>query len=139
MFAVVLLCNLICHWVLWPVKVLGDSMCPNYENGSHHYVNKLAYVSEKPKRGDVVTLRVRPGEIFIKRIVGLPGETIECKDGRIVINGKVLLEYYTDTAIPWKMDPVHLAEDHYFVIGDNRAVSLLGPVPLDRILGKVIL
>ena len=139
MLAVVFVCFLVCHWVLWPVQVLGDSMCPNFEDGTLHYVNKLAYLSEKPKRGDVVTVRVRPGEIFLKRIVGLPGETLEFKDGRIVINGKLLLEHYTDRTIPWKMDPVVLGTDDYYVIGDNRAVSVLGAVPAERILGKVIL
>lgn len=130
---------LICHWVLWPVQVFGDSMDPNYENGTLHYVNKFAYLSEKPKRGDVVTVRVRPGEIFIKRIVGLPGEKLEFIDGRIVVNGKLLPEYYTDKMIPWKMDPVVLGPGDYYVIGDNRTISVLGAVPVERILGKVVL
>jgi signal peptidase I len=120
------------------VKVLGDSMRPTYYNGTRHYVNKLAYWSEKPSRGDVVTVRIRDGEVFIKRIVGLPGERVEVKDGRIAINGHLLHERYTGTVIPWKMEPVQLGSNDYFVIGDNRAESLHGAVPADRIIGKVI-
>lgn len=136
--AITFVCYAIFQSVLWPVKVLGESMLPTYDDGTRHYVNRLAYWSEKPRRGDVVTLRIRDGEIFIKRVVGLPGERVEFKGGRIVINGQLLREQYTGTTIPWKMDAVELGADDYFVIGDNRTVSLLGAVPEDRIIGKVV-
>jgi signal peptidase I len=138
MFAVVLVCYLVFSSLLWPVQVLGDSMQPTFDDGTRHYVNKLAYWSEKPKRGDVVTLRVRAGEMFIKRIVGLPGETVAFKDGKLVINGQPMPEYYTDRAVPWEFEPVKIREDCYFVIGDNRATSVLGMIPAERIVGKVI-
>jgi signal peptidase I len=138
LLGVVLAVNILCSSVLWPVQVLGNSMEPNFDHGTHHYVNKLAYWSEKPKRGDVVTLRVRPGEVFIKRVVGLPGETVGFKDGKLVINGEIFPEYYTDKTMPWQFESVKVRENCYFVIGDNRATSVLGVIPSDRILGKVV-
>lgn len=131
-------CYLVCSSLLWPVQVLGDSMEPTFDNGTRHYVNKLAYWSEKPKRGDVVTLRVREGELFIKRIVGLPGETVAFSDGKLIINGHTVAEHYTDRTMPWAFDPVKVRDDCYFVIGDNRSTSVLGMIPSERIIGKVI-
>src|SRR6185503_3047976 len=61
-------------WILWPVKVAGQSMMPNYQDGSRHFISKLAYVSSPPQRGDVVGVRAGNDEVYIKRIVGLPGE-----------------------------------------------------------------
>jgi signal peptidase I len=138
MLGLVLACYAMFSSLLWPVQVLGDSMEPTFDNGTRHYVNKLAYWSEKPKRGDVVTLRVREGEIFIKRIVGLPGETVAFKDGRLVIDGRPVPEYYTDRTLPWEFEPIKIREGCYFVIGDNRATSVLGMIPSERIVGKVI-
>lgn len=138
LLGLVLVCHLLGSSVLWPVQVLGDSMQPNFDNGTRHYVNKLAYWSEKPQRGDVVTLRVREGEMFIKRVVGLPGETVGFKEGRLVINGRQHPEYYTASNVPWQFDSVKVRENCYFVIGDNRATSVLGVIPADRIVGKVI-
>jgi signal peptidase I len=126
-------------WILWPVKVLGDSMMPNYHNGSHHFINKLAYRKVKPQRGDVVGVRAANGDIYIKRIIGLPGERITIEDGRIVINGQPLSEPYVDTEIPIKRRaPWQLGPDEYFVVGDNRATSVLLGVGVQRILGKVV-
>ncbi|HMJ90284.1 MAG TPA: signal peptidase I, partial [Candidatus Acidoferrum sp.] len=100
----VLVCHLVFSSVLWPVQVLGNSMQPNFDEGTRHYVNKFAYWSEKPKRGDVVTLRVREGEMFIKRIVGLPGETVGFEDGKLLVNGQPVPEFYTESLVPWKFD-----------------------------------
>ncbi len=138
LLGLVLVCYLVGSSVLWPVQVLGNSMQPNFDEGTRHYVNKLAYWSEKPQRGDVVTLRVRAGEVYIKRVVGLPGEAVGFKDGKLVINGKPHPEYYTESTVPWQFDTVTVRENCYFVIGDNRATSVLGVIPADRIVGKVI-
>jgi len=133
-------CYAFFQWVLWPVKVMGESMLPTYHDGTRHFINKLAYRWEKPQRGDVVGVRVRPGEIYVKRIVGMPGEKVEVVEGRILINGHMLKEPYTRKIIPdsWDVSPVELGPDFYFVAGDNRAVSVLGPVPGERIIGKVV-
>ena len=133
------LCYAFFTWVLWPVKVTGDSMMPNYHNDSRHFINKLAYWSGKPRRGEVIGLRAGGGEIYIKRVVGLPGERVSFEDGRILINGQLLEEPYIDSKIPWtELEPVTLGPDDYYVIGDNRATSVLGPVPFDRFIGRVL-
>jgi signal peptidase I len=127
-------------WILWPVKVAGQSMMPNYQDGSRHFINKLAYVSAPPQRGDVVGVRTPDGDVYIKRIVGLPGEKVHFDQGRIEINGKPLNEPYVDTRIPRRFeDPsAHLGTDEYFVIGDNRATSIYRPVHRRDVIGKVV-
>jgi len=125
-------------WILWPVKVAGESMMPNYLDGSRHFINKLAYWSDKPQRGDVVGLRARDGDILIKRVIGLPGEELTFDGGAVAINGRPLLEPYTSTRVPWTNDPVVLGPQDYYMMGDNREISVLGVVPLKRIIGKVV-
>lgn len=127
-------------WILWPVKVAGQSMMPNYHDGSRHFINKLAYVSAAPQRGDVVGVRTPDGDVYIKRIVGLPGEKVHFEQGRIVINGKPLSEPYVETRIPRRFeDPsAQLGTDEYFVIGDNRATSIYRPAHRRDIIGKVV-
>jgi len=128
------------HWVLWPVQILGDSMLPNYHAGERHFINKLAYLSDKPLRGDVVGVRVSSEDTYIKRIIGLPGEEISFTNGVVFINGALLPEHYVETRVPsdWPVDAVKLAADSYYVMGDNRAVSVLGKIRIDQIAGKVV-
>jgi signal peptidase I len=127
-------------WVLWPVKVAGESMMPNYRDGSRHFINKLSYWSSNPERGDVVGLRAPDGEVYLKRIIGLPGERLTFDDGRIQVNGVPLAEPYVDQKIPPKFLPATLTlrTNEYWVIGDNRMTSVRGPVPRDLIIGKLI-
>ena len=126
------------HWVLWPVQILGDSMLPNYHAGERHYINKLAYLSDKPQRGDVVGVQVSSEDTYIKRIVGLPGEEISFTNGVVFINGSLLKEDYLETQVPWEIEIVHLGSDTYYVMGDNRTVSVHGKVRIDQIVGKVV-
>ncbi len=129
-------------WVLWPVQVLGDSMLPNYHSGERHFVNKLAYRSAKPQRGDVVALYAPNGDVYLKRVLGLPGETVSFTNGGLAIDGRELKEPYVDT----KIIPREEREDEegklgpadYYVIGDNRATSVRGKVPKQDIIGKVV-
>ena len=136
---IAILCYGFFTWVLWPVKVSGRSMTPTYPDGSRHFINKLAYWSAKPQRGDVVALRTPDGEIYLKRVVGLPGEFISFEEGIIHVNGSPLRETYTRTKIPedWRRSPVQLSEDQVYVIGDNRSISVLGAIPINWIIGKV--
>jgi len=130
------------HWVLWPVQILGDSMLPNYHAGERHYINKLAYLSEMPSRGDVVGVRVSSEDTYIKRIIGLPGEEISFTNGVVFINGVLLPEKYVETRVPkdfgMEGKAVTLAAETYYVMGDNRAVSVLGKIRIDKIIGKVV-
>jgi len=88
-----------------PVKVLGDSMMPNYHDGSRHFINKFAYYSDKPERGDVVGVRSPTGDTYIKRIIGLPGEHLTFEDGVVAVNGQLLREPYIETKVPWRVLP----------------------------------
>jgi signal peptidase I len=126
------------HWVLWPVQVAGDSMTPNYQNGQPNYIYKLAYVSKAPQRGDVVGVRIAHGEFLLKRVIGLPGERIEFNRGTIVVNGRPLAEPYIEKPLLWALPSVQLGAEDYFVMGDNRAVSMLGAIAKDHIVGKAL-
>ena len=123
------------HWFLWPVRISGESMAPNYDDGQAAVINRLAYFSNSPQRGDVVGLRVGH-EFYLKRIVGLPGERIEFQRDTVVVNGRPLKEPYPVKPLLWKLAPVQLGANDYYVMGDNRTMSKLGPVPRELIIGK---
>jgi signal peptidase I len=137
-FLFAFLCYGFFNWVLWPVKVSGTSMLPNYQDGSRHFINKLAYWSAKPQRGDVVGVQAEHGDTYIKRIIGLPGEHLTFAGGEVAINDVPLREPYIETKVPWPVKPIILGTNDYFVMGDNRAVSVLGAVSSERIIGKVV-
>lgn len=118
--------------VLQPHKIKGDSMEPNFHDGEFILTNKLVYRFGEPQRGDVIVFKppVAQEEEYIKRIIGLPGETISIHDGKFYINGKKLVEDYIPNNIPTR-GKVFLGEDQnktipqgdYFVVGDNREYS----------------
>jgi signal peptidase I len=123
------------------VRVDGNSMFPTYHDGTRNYINKLAYRREDPKRGDVVAIRMAgEHEMLLKRIVGLPGETVAFAHGRLLIDGKEIAEPYLQHHSPAPdMDPVTLKPREYYVIGDNRMMSEQGRIDRDRIVGRIIL
>jgi signal peptidase I len=125
------------RFVFWPVKISGDSMAPNYDDGQPNYIHRLAYWSTPPKRGDVVALRVGR-EVCIKRIVGLPGERLEFRRGTILVNGRPLEEPYPVKPLLWWLKPVQLGANNYFVMGDNRTTSMLYAVRREDIIGKAV-
>jgi signal peptidase I len=128
----------ITHWIFWPVVIAGDSMAPNYQDGQPNYINKLAYWLHPPQRGDVVGVEVGPDDYSIKRIIGTPGDRIEFRRGTVVVNGEPLVEPYVHRPLLWWLDPVQLGPNDYFVMGDNRTYSWLGPVTKNAILGKAV-
>jgi signal peptidase I len=132
--------------IMRPHKIDGESMMPNYQNAEYLLTEKVTYYLSKPQRGDVVVLRppkqVSEGDEFIKRIIGLPGETIKIFGGHVYINGKLLNEPYIANDVMTNGGP-ELADDtdfvvppnQYFLMGDNREHSsdsrYWGPVPLN--------
>jgi signal peptidase I len=139
----VVTCFVVSKFVLLPIHVEGGSMMPTYGNGVN-FINRLAYVSHEPRRGDVVGLRLAgPSIMFLKRIVGLPGETVAFHEGHVFINGKVLSEPYVKYSCDWERPPVTLGADQYFVVGDNRSMPLedhtMGEPHRERIVGKILL
>jgi len=140
-----LIVGLITHYFLYTVLVVkGKSMEPSYIDGEALTVNKISYLVSKPKRFDVVAMYF-PGETekrFIKRIIGLPGEKISVKDGRVYVNDVLLGEKYLSSSLITAPDSEKtLQKGEYFVMGDNRLVSsdsrAWGPVPKSFIVGKV--
>ena len=127
--------------------VEGASMSPTFESGQFLMVSRLHYVVGMPDRGDIVIFHF-PGDTrtdYIKRIIGLPGETIEIRNTQVFINGVFLEEPY----LPEACLPEHcfdafwqLAADEYFMMGDNRNRSsdsrMLGPVQRRYILGEAV-
>jgi len=130
------------RFVLIPIRVSGLSMLPTYTDGRVSVINHQAYRWKKPKRRDVVAFRL-PEEgnvVLLKRIIGLPGERIVLVKGRAYINGQLLDEPYARTGreAPTIPKEIHLASDEYFVIGDNRNISVIRRIPEHYILGKVL-
>lgn len=122
--------------------VVGSSMEPNLQNGQRLVVNKTAYAFKEPSRGDVVIFR-SPGNQnteFIKRVIGLPGDTVVIKDGKVMVNGKKLNEPYIASPPHYSLNEVKVPADSYFVLGDNRNNSNDShngwTVPRPSIIGK---
>lgn len=125
-------------------RVQGPSMNPNLFTSELVLVSKLSYMKSTPSRGDVVVFR-KPGghsEDLVKRIIGLSGEAIEIRRGRVFVNGLEIDESdYISRAGNTVVPPVRVPAGSYFVLGDNRSVSedsrRFGSVPLAAIVGKV--
>jgi signal peptidase I len=132
------------RFILLPIRVEGISMLPNYQDHSWNFVNRFAYLRHEPQRGDVVSIRLAgPHVMYMKRIIGLPGETVAFDNGRVLINGEVLDEPYEKLRCDWNCPPVKLGFDEYFVVGDNRTMPpefhKHGETPRSRIIGKLLL
>ena len=127
-------------WVLIPVRADGDSMLPTYSSGRLTLVNRMAYVRSRPRRGDIVAIRLAgPSVVYIKRVIGLPGERLAVLDGQVLINGEPLLEpYVRHQRRLWQLDELTLGPDEYYVVGDNRSASDFGAVAAARILGRLV-
>ncbi len=137
-------CVAIFGFILLPIRVEGISMLPTYKDRSLNIINRLAYVRHEPQRGDVVGIRLAgPHVLYMKRIIGLPGETVAFENGRVLINGEVLDEPYEKTPCDWNCPPVKLGPDFYFVVGDNRRMPsedhVFGKAERNRIVGKALL
>ena len=90
--------------------------------GDRLFGSRLSYAFSEPERGDVVIFHFPDNEkiLYIKRIIGLPGETVEIKDGGVYINNVLLEEKYLNVTTMGEFGPYEVPEDHYFMLGDNR-------------------
>jgi signal peptidase I len=149
LIVLVFTCFVVFRFVLLPVRVEGISMLPTCSNGSVNFVNRLAYLRHEPRRGDVVGIRLSdpsirwPSVMYLKRIIGLPGNTVAFANGIVLINGQALDEPYEKYSCDWNLPPVKLGPTEYFVVGDNRSMPaefhVFGKVERDHIVGKAVL
>ena len=138
---------LIIHFVGQRTYVSGSSMESTLSDGDNLIVDKLTYHFSDPKRYDIIVFpyQYEDNTYFIKRIIGLPGETVQIVDGTIYIDGEVLNEYYGREVMQnsgMAADPITLGEDEYFVLGDNRNDSTdsrdpsVGKIKRNQIIGR---
>jgi signal peptidase I len=115
-------------FALVPIRVVGVSMEPTYHNHAVNFINRLAYVRGEPQRGDVVGIRLSTNTdatfhvLLLKRVVGLPGETISFSRGHVCVNGHPLEEPYLKKSSDWNLPGKTLGPDQYYFVGDNRAM-----------------
>ena len=149
---IILVCGL-AFGIVWyfghRVSMIGDSMNPKLQNGDITLINRLVYDARKPKRGEIIAFKPNGNEdshYYIKRVIGLPGETIEYVDGKLLADGEEIQEEYDTTELVelgLLEEPITLDSDEYFVLGDDRQNSEdsrnanIGNVKRDEIAGKV--
>ena len=125
-------------------RVDGTSMLDTLHENNIMGVSRLHYRLNEPQRGEIITCNYPEdgNKLFVKRIIGLPGETIEIREGTVYIDGEPIAETYLTRVDDQSMDPIPLAKDEIFVMGDNRPVSrdsrAVGPLTLDEIYGRVL-
>ncbi|NLF14685.1 MAG: signal peptidase I [Anaerolineaceae bacterium] len=139
----ILIALLINVFVGQATRVEGQSMEPSLHTNQRLVVEKLSYRFHGPERFDVVVLKVasQANELLIKRVIGLPGETVEVKDGKVYIDGRPLDEpFLAGDTRPGRHGRVVVPPLHVYVMGDNRDHSndsrSFGPVPIDNIVGR---
>lgn len=123
--------------------VEGESMDPTLEDGERVIFNKIVYLLDEPERGDIVIIK-RPFKNYVKRVIALPGETIEINGSELYINGEKYQQTFLDEEAEERtgnFGPIQVPKDSYFVMGDNRAISKdsrngLGFIKEDEIIGK---
>lgn len=134
-----------------PVNVMGNSMEPTLSSGERAFVSRVAYKRVSPERGDIVVFKSKlkdskgKSKILIKRVIALPGETIKIDEGRIIVDGKELVDNVSLEGMEgYNMSERVVDNGCYFCVGDNRLHSTdsrspdVGNVPIKKILGRVV-
>ena len=144
--AVAILLNLVLREHVFAVtKIEGSSMQPTLQDHQRVYLNRLAYTLGEPERGDIVVFPApHDSKDYIKRVIGLPGDSVEIKGGQLYVNGEHQPETYIDT-VPEDFPAVTVASEHLFVMGDNRHPmgsmdsrdTRVGQVAIDQLKGRV--
>jgi signal peptidase I len=131
------------HVVIQPTIVHGQSMEPSLHENERVIVDKVSYHIGEPSRGDIVVFPVEGEPLpLIKRVIGLPGDMVEVRDGRVLVNGVALRESYASGPTVGNTRPARIPEGAVFVMGDNRAPGgsldsrRLGPIPLNKLMGR---
>jgi signal peptidase I len=134
---------LLFRYALRPLMVDGVSMEPTVHDRTFRFANLLAYRFREPGRGDIVLIdKDGFNAMYMKRILGLPGELVEFRSGVFYVNGVAVAEEYLKGSGDWDMNPVLLGPGEYLVAGDNRSVPrrshVMGVVRREAILGRLL-
>ncbi len=130
-------------FIFEPVRVDGNSMINTLHHNEYMIVTKYQYLFDDPERFDIVICHYpgRGNTNFVKRVVGIPGDTVAMRGGVLYVNGEPVEEEYIDYPANYEMAEVTVEEGHYFVLGDNRASSndshIIGLLTRSQIVGKV--
>ena len=143
----ILVSLLINHFLIVNATVPTQSMEPTIMAHNRIIGSRLSYINEEPERGDIVIFRFPDNEkiLYIKRVIGMPGETVEISDGRVLIDGVELEEPYLTVETEGNFGPYEVPEDHYFMMGDNRNNSADSRywdhtyLSRDKIVGKALI
>ncbi len=139
-----IICYLLFGFLLIPLRIQGHSMVPTYHDGSFAFCWRLQYLFSPIQRFDIVTVRYTGRSVMLlKRIIALPGETLEFRQGKLYVNEQLIEEPYVHHHSDWNLAPRIIAPGHVYVVGDNRGTSMsrhrFGQVRIDRIVGGVVL
>lgn len=147
LFGSVLSYFLIIRYVLMIGEVEGDSMLPTLRDGERHLVNRIIYRIRDPQPGDIVEITMPgTGDYSVKRIIAVPGDVVQIKEGHAFVNGRVSQEPYLPKGMSTDgkslgVKAYKVSDDAYFVLGDNRPVSVdsrtFGAVRRDRLVGRL--
>lgn len=132
------------HFIFQPFQVSGLSMAPTLENRDYILIDRVFFRDGGIHRGDLVVFRLKgDGRFLVKRVAGLPGETLQIKEGRLYVDGRHVKALDENMSTRSNFGPVVVPRGCYFCLGDNRAVSLdsrqFGPVKASSIYGRVLL
>jgi signal peptidase I len=142
--ALTLIIFLVIRFAAQSFRVDGESMEPGLHTDEFVIVDKMSYLFQSPQRGDVIVFHypVDPSKDFIKRVIGLPGDTIRITGSSVIVDGQTLHEPYISLPFNFENNTWKLGPDQFFVMGDNRDNSLdsrsWGPLGRSYIIGKAI-
>ena len=137
----IILAVIVFKYLLVPCVISGASMEPTVNSSGFTFCWRGSFWNREPRRGDIVIIKYDNNIYFLKRVVGLPGETVSFRDGKLYINGNLLEEPYVKFKSDWNMVPVKVGANEFYVVGDNRSMHIAqhqkGAVRAQRILGQM--
>ena len=143
----VLLALVLVVFVAQSFVVNGSSMEPTLHDGERLIVEKISYLVREPQRGDIIVFHppISSNHPFIKRVIGLPGDTVEARDHQLLVNGLLITEEYLSESMQGNFGPITVPTDSVFVLGDNRNRSYdsryneVGCIPYNDVIGRALL